>query len=426
MTRQSAPPLTGIALLVHDCGLTPQQVMAAIEDNRANVTARMRSYGHPDAVEEVMCDLMEQTLTALRRWRNYEDRRPLAALVNHLVAPTCAEWMDRSRPKHRVGMTHSPSRKAGRRPAPSDPEDIPAQRAWLARELGDMAGDRYVIAGDIAQGGEGPDGRATASPEERASFTAWTIGPDDDPFDGLQYAPDLDALRDRVRALYGNDAWPRLLSRAQSSRNSPTGSSPTTQASTPIRPPTRTSHAPLAVPPRPEPHAHDEGTHDHEHLKKNEHSRRGRHRGMQAPSTAPPAPHGRPSTRPRDQTAPVHGRLGVRANQRQTRHPRRPARPRQNGTSGIMARPGRDMAERGTTMIGNAELAELLAATPRDGSQDFYVSAMAGLPMSRVSAIRRDSGLGLDPSSRTVLHASQHGEGPRRGHATRCGGKDGR
>lgn len=102
MTRQSAPPLTGIALLVHDCGLTPQQVMAAIEDNRANVTARMRSYGHPDAVEEVMCDLMEQTLTALRRWRNYEDRRPLAALVNHLVAPTCAEWMDRSRPKHRV------------------------------------------------------------------------------------------------------------------------------------------------------------------------------------------------------------------------------------------------------------------------------------------------------------------------------------
>lgn len=76
MTRQSAPPLTGIALLVHDCGLTPQQVMAAIEDNRANVTARMRSYGHPDAVEEVMCDLMEQTLTALRRWRNYEDRRP--------------------------------------------------------------------------------------------------------------------------------------------------------------------------------------------------------------------------------------------------------------------------------------------------------------------------------------------------------------
>ena len=69
-------------------------------------------------------------------------------------------------------------------------------------------------------------------------------------------------------------------------------------------------------------------------------------------------------------------------------------------------------------MIGNAELAELLAATPRDGSQDFYVSAMAGLPMSRVSAIRRDSGLGLDPSSRTVLHASQHGEGPRRGHAT--------
>ena len=123
MTRQSAPPLTGIALLVHDCGLTPQQVMAAIEDNRANVTARMRSYGHPDAVEEVMCDLMEQTLTALRRWRNYEDRRPLAALVNHLVAPTCAEWMDRSRPKHRVGMTHSPSRKAGRRPAPSDPED---------------------------------------------------------------------------------------------------------------------------------------------------------------------------------------------------------------------------------------------------------------------------------------------------------------
>lgn len=216
MTRQSAPPLTGIALLVHDCGLTPQQVMAAIEDNRANVTARMRSYGHPDVVEEVMCDLMEQTLTALRRWRNYEDRRPLAALVNHLVAPTCAEWMDRSRPKHRVGMTHSPSRKAGRRPAPSDPEDIPAQRAWLARELGDMAGDRYVIAGDIAQGGEGPDGRATASPEERASFTAWTIGPDDDPFDGLQYAPDLDALRDRVRALYGNDAWPRLLSRALS------------------------------------------------------------------------------------------------------------------------------------------------------------------------------------------------------------------
>lgn len=79
-----------------------------------------------------------------------------------------------------------------------------------------MAGDRYVIAGDIAQGGEGPDGRATASPEERASFTAWTIGPDDDPFDGLQYAPDLDALRDRVRALYGNDAWPRLLSRALS------------------------------------------------------------------------------------------------------------------------------------------------------------------------------------------------------------------
>lgn len=189
--------------------LAPGEIMDAVSENRPRIVRRLRDLHCEWAVDEVMANLMEETLLALPRYAAYEHRGRLAAFVNQLAADKVAEWIATDRPKHRTGMTYAPRVRRSNRPA--DPGDADAQRAWL-RSL-----DQASISDPDDIFGSPDDTVMSASAGDRISRDRWLLeerGDGDDRSD--RYRGDMAAFRTLVKLEHGADAWRRLVRRCVS------------------------------------------------------------------------------------------------------------------------------------------------------------------------------------------------------------------
>ncbi len=213
----------------HDLyGIVPQDVMDALEENRARVEYKMGLWGYPWAADEIMCDVAGELLVkgGLRRWRDYTDRKPLAAFVNSLLSDRMGEWMSTERPKYRNGITNAPhlqSHKGKRRiPTPDIPNGAvlaaDQARARLRGEERAIAESRLCEEGDVFGGVE--DGIITAPAGDRSSYLEWLADDEQEPVERRSdaYLPDMLALRDEVKTRYGVEAWAALNRRCGGAR----------------------------------------------------------------------------------------------------------------------------------------------------------------------------------------------------------------
>lgn len=207
-------------------GVTPQDVMDALEENRRRVERRMSQWGYPWAADEIMCDVAGELIAkgGLRRWRDYADRKPLAAFVNTLLGDRMGEWMSTDRPKYRNGITNAPNSQTGRKRTGADaatrrrPLDADQARAILRAEERRAAENRLCEEGDVFGGAD--DGIVTAPAGDRSSYREWVAG-DGEPEPERRsdaYRADMLALRDEIKTRYGVDAWNALNRRCGGAR----------------------------------------------------------------------------------------------------------------------------------------------------------------------------------------------------------------
>lgn len=208
-------------------GVTPRQVQDALDDNRGAVARRMREWGYAWAVDEIMCDVAVDLLRGgLRRWAAYEDRKPLGAFVNALLAIRVGEWMRQDRPKYRSGMTHAPGGHHGgpRRAAAAALDALDADEARRRlRETARGLAPRLCEEEDVSGGPETSTAGTCAG--DRSSYRAWLAGDGADDADAPEsdlYRADLEYLKTQIESSGGRDAWDAFLRWCLTTRSGPT------------------------------------------------------------------------------------------------------------------------------------------------------------------------------------------------------------
>ncbi len=197
-------------------GLTPDQVMQAVDENRKQIARRLSEWGFAWAVDEIMANVLEDLLQGgLDRWRDSPDgqQRPLGAFVNKIAFDKLGAWMDKDRPKYRGGMTYAPHTRRTSEPMSAGDGDSQI-RMRLHAETRAASSDRLIEAGDVFA--DTGDTIVTAPAGDKASYRAWlTNQENEDTDDTGQYTADLAALQSAIRHLGGRAAWTTLLRRCR-------------------------------------------------------------------------------------------------------------------------------------------------------------------------------------------------------------------
>lgn len=195
-------------------GLTPEQVMQAVDENRKQIARRLSEWGFTWAIDEIMANILDDLLQGgLDRWHDSPPDRqaPLGAFVNKIAFDKLGAWMDKERPKYRGGMTYAPRQHRNHDTTNLDGGDADQIRAWIRAESRAASGDRLCESGDVFA--DTGDAIVSAPAGDKASYRAWLTQEDEDACACDQYATDLKALESLIHGTYGLHVWITLLRR---------------------------------------------------------------------------------------------------------------------------------------------------------------------------------------------------------------------